>query len=146
MRAYYLSKIKSAEDPVVGGITYFHRIQEYPMLLDYIGGDMKSDPATGVPTEKAVLVLVGAKHHAALRGDPELIPLPVGRDSLAVKLSAIETPTKLQFRNKLRQFGFDQAEIAAMTDDVRSWRDVCNDLGRKNNAAFDVDAFDFDEA
>lgn len=145
MRAYYLSKILSEEDPGVGGTVYYHKLQKYNDV-DYLGGEIKVDPQTGVPTEKALLVLVGSKHHAQFRGDPDLIPLPVGRDSLAVKLSAIETPTKLQFRNKLRQFGLDQSEIAAMTDDVRSWRDVCNDLGRKNNPAFDVDAFDFDEA
>lgn len=145
MRAYYLSKIKQVFDDGLGALVWRHRLQEYDNV-DYVGGEIKVDPQTGEPTEKALLVLVGAKHHAALRSDPDLVPLPVGRDSLAVKLSAIETPTKLQFRNKVRALGLSAAEVAAMTDDTRSWRDVVNELGRKNNPEFDVDAFDFDEA
>ncbi len=142
MRKYYLSKIKQYTD---GPLTYYgHALQQYPNT-DYVGGEIKLD-ANGIPTEKALLVLVGSKDHAKFRSDQDIVEVPAGRDSLSVQVGATDTPTKLKFRRGVKALGFDATHVDAVTDNVQSWKQVVNEFGRKNNPDFDADKFDLDES
>lgn len=145
MKRYYLSKIKQVYDPDLGAHVWRHRIQEYNDV-DYLGGEIKVDPVTGIPTEKALLVLVASQHHKAFVDDPELVQVPVGQDGLAVQVGATDTPTKLKFRKALQDdLGLAKVEIDSATDNPQSWKQVVDFYGKKNNAAFDADDFDMTE-
>lgn len=143
MRKYYLSRIKQYTEPGLGSY-WGHALQQYPNA-DYVGGEIKID-ANGVPTEKALLVLVGSKDHVRFRNDPDLIEVPAGRDSLSVQVGATDTPTKLKFRRDAKALGFGAADVEAISDNVNSWKQVVNAFGRKNNPDFDADKFDLDES
>lgn len=145
MKRYYLSKIKLVDVPGFGPV-WRHRLQELSdtMPIDYVGGEIAVDPNTGIPTQKALLVLVGGVDHQRLRGDPELVPLPaVAADT---KVSAIHTPTKVGAKAAIRALGFTQQEVDAAWDNADGLRDVLNHYGKKNNPAFDADKFDVDES
>lgn len=143
MKKYYLSKISLFQDPDLGNV-WRHALQLHPDI-DYVGGEIKTDES-GNATEKALLVLVGARNHAAIANDPDIIPVPAGQDSLNTQIGATDTPTKLQFRAKLLAMGHGQADVDVVTDNIRSWRQFVNDMGQRNNPAFDVDNFDLNEA
>lgn len=144
MRKYYLSKIKQYFEPGIGNY-WGHALQQYENV-DYAGGEIKVDPLTGIPTEKALLVLVGSKDHARFKNDADLVEIPAGRDSLNTQVGATDTPTKLKFRRDAKALGFADAEVESVADNIKSWKQVVNEFGRKNNAAFDADNFDLDEA
>lgn len=142
MKRYYLSKIKQVSDPDFG-LVYKHRLQEYSGI-DYQGGEIKVDPTTGAPTEKALLVLVGGIDHKQFRDDPELIPLPdVKIDS---KVSSIHTPTKLKVKQAIKALGLTDAEVEEVWGNADGLRDVLNHYGKRNNPDFDCDKFDLDES
>ena len=143
MKRYYLSKIfqDTAGQYGIPG-AWMHKLQTYPNR-EYVGGEIKVDPQTGQPTEKALLVLVGGKHHAALVGDPDLIPMPdVPPD---MKVASVHTPTKLKAKRDIVALGIAQTEVDAVWDNADGMRDVLNHYGRKNNPAFDVNDFDLSD-
>lgn len=140
MKRYYLSKIfqDTAGTYVIPG-AWMHALQKYPNR-EYVGGEIAVNPTTGVPTEKALLVLVGGKHHAALVNDPDLIPMPdVSPD---IKVSSIHTPTKLKAKADIKKLGYTQAEVDDVWDNADGMRDVLNHYGKRNNPAFDANDFD----
>jgi len=142
MKKFYWSKIEQVTE---GGMTFYrHRFQAYPDI-EYKGGEIKVD-AGGVPTEKGLLILVAAKDHTPFEADDGLLAIPVGQDGLKVKLGAIDTPTRLDFRSRLADFGHDATDIEALTDNTKSFMQTVNDLGQRNNPAFDVNNFDLDES
>lgn len=140
MKRFYLSKIfqDTAGQYGIPG-AWRHGIQKHANR-EYIGGEIEVDPVTGIPTQKAILVLVGGKSHAALVNDPDIIPLPdVSPD---IKVSSVHTPTKLKIKNAIKALGFAQAEVDAVWDNADGMRDVLNHYGRKNNLTFDANDFD----
>ena len=142
MKRYYLSKIKQVNDSSFG-MVWKHRLQELPDV-GYVGGEIKTDPQTGIPTEKALLVLVGSIDHKKFKNDPELIPLPdVAKD---VKVSAIHTATKIKVKDDIAGLGFTPAEIDDVWGNADGMRDVLNHYGKRNVEDFDVDKFDLDES
>lgn len=143
MKRYYLSKIKAVEMPGMGTV-YKHRLQEPQYSgVDYVGGEIKVDPATGIPTEKALLVLVGSINHKRFKDDPELVPLPnVSHD---MKVSAIHTKTKLDCKAAIKALGFADQEVEDVFVGADGIRDVLSHFGRKNNESFDCDDFDLDD-
>lgn len=141
MKRYYLSKIKAVEIPGMG-TAYRHRLQEIPDV-EYLGGEIRTDPATGLPTELALLCLVAGVRHAKLKQDPELVALPlVGHD---IKVSSIHTATKLKCKADIKALGFPDEEVKAAFDNADGFKDVATHFGRKNNPAFDPDDFDLYE-
>lgn len=144
MKRYYLSKIFCDTEGTYGEPGFWmHRLQTYPGI-DYTGGEIKTDPVTGIPTEKALLCLVGGINHKQLQDDPELIPLPdVARD---VKVSAIHTATKLKAKADIKALGFEDSEVEEVWGNADGLRDVLNHYGRKNNENFDANNFDLDES
>lgn len=141
MKRYYLSAIKLVNDPNAGPV-WKHRLQELTNVK-YLGGEIKVDPATGLPTEKALLVLVAGVNHAKFKDDPELVGLPmVAHD---IKVSAIHTQTKLKCKADVVALGFDQADVDAAFDNSDGFRDLVTHFGRKNNDAFDPNNFDLYE-
>lgn len=137
MKRYYLSKIYQSNDPPLN--PWVHKLQTYADR-EYLGGEIKVDPVTGVPTEKALLVLVAGKHHAALVADPDLIAMPnVPHD---MKVASIHTPTKLAAKASIRALGFAKEDVDAVWDNADGMREVLNHYGRKNNPQFDVNDFD----
>lgn len=142
MKRFYLSKIKQVNDPSFGTV-WKHRLQEYEGI-EYIGGEIKVDLATGQPTEKALLVLVGGINHKRLQGDAELVALPqVAHD---MKVSAIHTGTKLKAKADIKGLGFGDVETENAWANADGHRDVLNHYGRLNNPDFDVNNFDIDES
>ena len=144
MKRYYLSKIKTLQDPIMGTINR-HRLQEISdtIPLDYVGGEIATD-AQGVPVQKALLVLVGGVNHARLNGDEELVALPqVAAD---IKVSSVHTPTKVAAKAAIRKLGFTTQEVDAAWDNADGFRDVLNYYGRLNNRQFDCNNFDVDES
>lgn len=145
MKKYYLSKIKAVQHPDFGTV-YRHRLQEISDTtpIDYEGGDIAVDPATGLPLNKFVLVLVGRVDHRLFRNDDELVPLPdVSRD---MKISAIQTAEKVRVKRAIKKLGLTDAEIDEVWDNSDGLRDVLNIYGRKNNPDFDCDNFDLNDA
>lgn len=142
MKRYYLSKIfvdETGPFPV-----WKHALQNH-QNIDYQGGEIKTDLVTGIPTEKALLVLVAAKNHKPFKDDLKMLEIPAGRDGLNIKIGAIDTVTKLAFRAGAKVMGFDHLEVETITDNINSWKQVVNFYGKKNNAAFDADNFDLGE-
>ena len=135
MKRYYLSEIYNA-GPLEG---WRHRMQDY-VNTPYRGGEIAVDPQTGIPTQKALLVLVEDRDHVRFRGKAGLIPLP--DVALDIKVSAIDTKTKGDTVDKAKAIGFADAELAEVFDNAKSHRDVLNHFGRKNNPNFDADAFE----
>jgi len=141
MKRYYLSKIKQVNDPLMGPV-WVHRLQELPGV-EYLGGEIAVDPQTGVPTQKALLVLVAGVNHRQFRDDPELIALPlVSHD---IKIASVHTATKLRCKADIKALGFDAAEVETAFANADGFRDVVEHFGRKNNPDFDADAFDLYE-
>lgn len=141
MKRYYLSKIKQVQDPNVGPV-WRHRLQEIAGV-EYLGGEIKVDPATGKPTEKALLCLVAGTDHTKLKGDPELVPLPmVSHD---IKVSSIHTKTKLDCKAAIKTLGFNDQEVEDAMNNSDGFRDLVEHFGRKNNPEFDADSFDLYE-
>lgn len=144
MKKYYLSKIKQYEEVPGSGVFHYGHAAQQHANVDYVGGEIKVDGA-GVPTEVALLILVGAKDHAVLDADPDLLAVPAGQDSLNTQIGATDTPTKLRFRAKMKAMGHGQADVDSVSDNIKSWRQLVNDLGQRNNPAFDVNNFDLNE-
>ena len=145
MKKYYLSKIKQVNLPNFG-LTWRHRLQEISDTtpIDYEGGEIATDPQTGVPLHKFVLVLVGRVDHRIFNNDDELVPMPdISKD---IKISAIQTAQKVKVKQAIKNLGITQAEIDAVWDNSDGLRDVLNNYGRLNNAQFDCDNFDLNDA
>jgi hypothetical protein len=142
MKRYYLSKIKQVEMPGMGMVNR-HRLQEFPNV-EYVGGEIAVDPATGMPTQKALLVLVASKEHAKFVDDPEMVALP--QVALDTKVSAIHTPTKQKCKTELQALGFAKDEVDEVFDNADGLRDVVEHFGRKNNPTFRADDFDVNES
>lgn len=141
MKRYYLSKIKQVD--IGFGLVWRHRLQEIPNI-EWLGGQVDFDPQTSLPKSPALLVLVAAVDHAALKNDPELIPLPqVAHD---MKVSSIHTATKLKCKADIVALGFTESEVDAAWNNADGFRDVLTHFGRKHNATFDPDAFDLYES
>lgn len=142
MRRFYLSKIKQVTDPVLGTVNR-HRFQEMVALLglniDYLGGEIKVD-ANGQPTEKALLILVGAASHKAFQNDPDLVPMP--DVALDVKVSSVHTATKVLCKTAIKALGIPDAEVETVWANADGIRDVVNHYGKKNNPLFDANSFD----
>lgn len=142
MKRFYLSKIKEYDDG--GSVAYRHRIQELDPPVDYVGGEIKADPQTGIPVEKALLVLVGGVSHAALAADPELVQIPVV--DIFMKVGSTHTPTKLAFKAKAISLDLDEEFVNGLMSNPEGWIEVINELGRLNNDTFDAQNFDLDES
>lgn len=145
MKRYYLSKIKQVTVPGFG-LVWRHRAQEISETtsLDYVGGEIAVHPQTGVPTQKALLILVGGIDHQRLRDDPELVPMPdVKIDN---KVSSMHVPTKLKAKAAIKALGFADAEVENVWSNADGLRDVLDHYGRLNNPEFDCDKFDLDES
>lgn len=147
MKRYYLSKIEQYQDPGIG-LVYRHRMQvlqqELGMNFEYEGGEIATDPITGAPLHKALLVLVGGIDHKQFQDDAGLIPMPVVAHD--TKVSAIHTATKVKARAAIKALGYSDAEVEAAWGNADGLRDVLNHYGKKNNANFDCDKFDLDES
>lgn len=144
MKRYYLSKIfLDTSIPTFPNGVWRHQLQTYPGI-DYEGGEIKTDPETGIPTEKALLVLVGGINHKQLQDDPDLVALP--DVALDVKVSAIKTSTKLDARSNIAALGFADEEVEAAFGNADGLRDVVNHYGKLNNPDFDANDFDLDES
>ena len=150
MKRYYLSKIfKDVAGDFGPPNAWHHRVQVLGRIpnttrVQYQGGEIKVDPATGIPTEKALLCLVAAIDHTQLQNDSQIVPLPAV--AMDVKVSSIHTPTKLVVKDKIKALGHGDAETEAIWGNADGLRDVINAYGRKNNPDFDVNNFDLDES
>lgn len=137
VKRYYLAEIEQFEfEPGMTG--YRCRASAYTDLL-FEGGEILTDPATGIPVHKFALVLVKSRDHARIIADPKMIPLP--DVALDVKVSSIHTPTKNAMIAKLKALGVDTSWIAT-TD---GYREVIRGIGKINNPAFDENNFDVNE-
>lgn len=144
MKAYYLSKIfLDMTVPTFPAGVWRHKLQTYPGI-DYASGEIKTDPTTGIPTEKVLLVLAGGINHAQLRSDPDIVPLPVV--PLDIKVSSIQTETKITAKTAIAALGFSEAEVMDVWGNADGLRDIVNHYGRLNNSDFDASNFDVDES
>jgi len=111
--------------------------------VGYVGGEIKVDLATGNPTEKALLLLVGSIDHKKFKDDPKLVAFPnVSHD---MKVSAIHTKTKMDCKAAIVGLGFSAAEVDDVFSGADGVRDVLDHFGRKNIPEFSVDDFDLDD-
>lgn len=146
MKRYYLSKILQVNEPPFG-LVWKHRLQvlqeQGALNFEYLGGEIKTDPATGVPTEKALLCLVAGINHAKFKNDAELVGLPlVAHD---IKVSSIHTATKLKCKADIKALGLSPQEVEDAFNNADGFRDVVEHFGRKNNPDFSSDNFDLYE-
>ena len=141
MKRYYLSKIFQDVNGDYGlAGAWMHRFQAISADVDYRGGEIAVDPQSGVPTQQALLILVGAVDHKPFQDDPDLVPLPdVAPD---VKVSSIHAPRKLLAKAAIVALGFGAADTDALWGGADGLRDGLNHCGRLNNPEFDTNAFD----
>lgn len=145
MRRFYLSKIREVFDPTLGTNVWRHRFQDPGFEdLDLQGGEIASDPQTGIPTQVATLVLVGGINHAPLAADDELAIFP--DVPLDLKVSGIHVATKNLLKAKIKALGFTAEETESIWTNADGVRDAVTAYGRKNNPGFDADNFDLYEA
>ena len=145
MRRFYLSKIREVFDPTLGTNVWRHRFQDPGFEnLDLQGGEIESDPQTGIPTQPATLVLVGGINHQPLAADPELVIFP--DVPLDLKVSGIQVATKNILKAKIKSLGFPDEDTEIIWTNADGVRDAVNTYGRLNYAAFDADNFDLYEA
>lgn len=139
MKRYYLSKIKAVEIPGMGTV-WRHRFQEIGGGLNYVGGEIAVDPQTGVPTQKALLILVEAPDHTVFANDAEMADFPDA--GLATRISAVGALSKVRAQAKARKLGLTRAEVDDLWDGAGELREVLDRYGRMNNPAFDSLKFD----
>lgn len=137
MKRYYLAAIEQF-DMGEGELAHRCRASAYPDLT-FEGGEIVSDPVTGLPINQFALVLIKAKDHARILNDPLMHPLP--QVDLDVKVSSIHTATKNKMITTLKSLGVDTAFIQT-TD---GYREVIRGIGRINNPDFDENKFDVNE-
>lgn len=137
MKRYYLAEIEQFEFES-GSMAYRCRASAYPDLI-FEGGEIYTDPVTGIPTNKFALVLVKSRDHAKLVNDPKMAAMP--DVSLDMKVSSIHTPTKNKMINDLKRLGIDTSFIQT-TD---GYREVIRGIGKINNPDFDENKFDVNE-
>lgn len=139
MKRYYLSKITASQEPQFGTVIR-HRVQSGHPGVEYLGGEIESDPATGLPVHPALLVMISGVDHARFQGDDDLVPIPdVGID---MSVGAIALETKLATKAAIIALGFDAVQTEALWQNENGMRQVLNHYGRLNNADFDADHFD----
>lgn len=137
VKRYYLSEIFLDPGPPQA---WRHRFQAATSDIEYKGGEIAVDPVTGIPTQKALLILVGAINHGPFAAIPGLVALPdVASDT---KVSSIHTSTKLQTIAKIKALGLGAAATDAAWGNADGLRDVLNHYGRLNNPSFDCNNFD----
>lgn len=137
MKRYYLAEIELVADDVMGDY-YRCRASAYPDLM-FEGGEILTDPETGVPTNTFALVLVKSRDHVRLINDPKMHPLP--DVALDIKVSSIHTPTKNNMISNLQALGINTNFI----NNTDGYREVIRMLGRINNPNFDENNFDINE-
>lgn len=141
MKRYYLSKISLVNES--GFQFYRHAAQAYPDIV-MEGGDIATDPVTGVPTQPAILVIVSDKDHTKFKNDPGMVPLPIM--PAGAKVAATHVKAKTDFRNAAVGLGLTAADIDSVMANADGWADVLDHLGKKNNPVFSYLNFDVDAA
>ncbi|KAF0218802.1 MAG: hypothetical protein FD174_2585 [Geobacteraceae bacterium] len=137
MKRYYMAEIEQFEvEP--GATGYRCRASAYPWLM-FEGGEIETDPLTGIPKHRFSLVIVKAVDHAKLIDDVKMHPLPMV--DLDMKVSDIHTATKNDMIQQLELLGVNTAFIA----NSDGYRDVIRGIGRVNNPVFDENKFDINE-
>lgn len=120
------------------------------LAIEY--GGIPVDPNTGVKLQDWSLCLVSTSAHSILRGRGDCFPLP--DFPLDGKMSAMHSPTKLEFRVLVQQrlasrVGRSQVDADALAADMfgtaDGYRDVLQSLGKECDIAFDVDSYDMAE-
>lgn len=139
---FYLSKITPTEVPGIG-LANQHRLQTAYPGVEYLGGEIEVDPATGQPLHPALLVLVADTNHARFQGDPELVPIPVG--TLDAQIISLGTEAKLAARAAIVAIGFDQATVDTVWANSATLREAINWHGRLNNPDFDANSFNLSQ-
>ncbi len=143
MKAYYLSKVVKVNQPSIGDY-WTHRLHQRFVLgadFQYVGGDeIAVDPNTGIPTQRAVLVLVDAIDHRLLRNDRDMVSMPDA--GLDVGVRAIPAQARNAVKARIRGLGYTDAEIDAIWESELNMRGVLNGYGRANKPDFDVANFD----
>lgn len=142
MKRYYLSKIKAVQIPGMGTV-YRHRAQEIPDI-EYVGGEIAVDDVTGIPSQKALLILLASKNHGPFVNDPEMAEMPLV--NLDIKASAISAVAKNKAKNGAKSIGFSAQETDDVWNGADDFRAVVNAYGRLNNPAFNADDFDINES
>lgn len=128
MARYFLSPIYlDTSNPYFPDGIWKHALQDHPDT-PYSGGEIKVDPKTGQPTEKALLVLVD--DHQKLVDSKVLIPLP---DVLK------GAPTRnVDGKEKIKAAAVKAEIDVSVIDYAATWDDVLIHLGRKNNPDFAI--------
>jgi hypothetical protein len=139
MKRYYLSKIKQINQPGIG-MVWVHRFQEATTNTNYVGGEIAVDLVTGIPTQKALLILVEHPNHSAFIKDAELADFP--EVALDTKANAVGVGARNASKEKMRAIGLSAAEVDDLWLQADSVRDIVDRMGRLNNPAFDSRDFD----
>jgi len=135
-RRFYLSRILfDAAD--LGGIgAWRHKLQTYSGVA-YRGGEIFSDPATGLPARKSLLVAADDEREAEWAADLDLVRFPAV--SLDTRLTRLPQDEQQMLRAGIAAHGFSDREMRRLFDEARTLRDLLNNLGRLNNPEFDAD-------
>lgn len=136
MKRWCMSRQYHTDD--FGG-SYTHAMIDRYSLQEFTRYGLKTDPETGIPTEKGILVLVEAPDFTALNADADIVVMPdVG---LSTAVSAMDTVEKLNAKTKLVTFGFTEQEVGGFWD-KGSYGEVLDALGQLNLDTFSVLNFD----
>jgi hypothetical protein len=133
MRRWCLSKIMEVNpsDPY-----WSHKMLEAYSLQEFTRYAIKTDPVTGVPTEKAILLLVESDDFTLIAADADIVLLP--DVALDQPVSAIATVTKSAAKAKAVTLGFTEQEVGDVWLNSSPYSDVLNHYGRLNADDFNV--------
>lgn len=137
MKRYYLVKIETVDDPLVGPVIR-HRLQIAHPGTEYLGGQMLI--ANGRAVHPALLVMVSGTDHSVFQGDPKMVPIPDA--GLGLGVGSLSVETKLQTKAAIIELGFSVDETETLWQNTTGMRAILNFYGRKNNPDFDADKFD----
>lgn len=140
MKRYYVCKVigdGSYESPYRAAIADV--VDPSTHLLAFtIAATIKSNP-DGTPALPWCLVIAAGKNHALVNSNADIDPLP--DYPLDVKLSAMNTATKLAAFNKMAARGINTNALS----NADGYRDLIRGLGQQHEASFSEDNFDAPE-
>jgi hypothetical protein len=134
MRRWCLSKIMEVNpsDPY-----WSHKMLEAYSLQEFTRYAIKTDPVTGVPTEKAILLLVESADFTEIAADPDIVLMPdVGLStSIGHGLTTVE---KELTKAKIVSLGFTEQQVGDAWLPSKPYGELLNDYGRLNADDFNV--------
>lgn len=95
----------------------------------------------GQPVLEWCLVIASGKDHSLVEGNDDIDALPLNAELASIKVSSLDTVSKVDMAQKLQSRGIDTSFISN-ADGIRS---IVETLGKLHEPSFNFKAFDVEE-